>query len=309
MGDNVDYNALFGVEAGGAGENGQEAADPAESAENTEETEDTEEAAGEEEDQDACGEGDGSGEGGNGQKQSAEENAKYAAARRKAEAERDLAVQKAREETRAQMQAEFTETIKALGMVNPYTKAPIVDQAGLDAYRQRYDIEKKARFAKSAGMSEDEFQKFVENLPEVKEARAKAEAAEQAQKAVAAERAKAEIDRQIAEIREMDPSITSFDDLPKMENYPRFYELVKRGNTLTDAFRLVNLDKQTAQPREQDKQAALNQVAPKSHLDRTTTRGAGAVQIPADVMAQYRMFNPDATEAEIRAHWARQKKK
>ena len=306
MGDNVDYNALFGVEpestgdTQGEGGNEQSVAGADESRENEVEEEKAEEESGE------------SGESSQSEgkpAQSAEENAKYAAARRKAEAERDLAVQKAREEVRAEMQAKFEESIKALGMVNPYTKQPIVDQAGLDEYRQKFEIEKKSKFAKRAGMNDTEFQQFVEDLPEVKEAKAKAEAAEQAQKAVAAERAKAEIDRQIAEIREMDPSITSLNDLPKMANYKQFYELVKRGNTLTDAFRLANFDRLTSRGAEQAKQAALNQVNSKSHLDRTTTRGAGAVTVPADVIAEYKALNPSATNAEIQAHWAKYLKK
>ncbi len=306
MGDNVDYNALFGVETSGesAGENDQQPAEADESseaeAEKPADAENEEETAGEDGEKTTQGAEN---------VQSAEENSKYAAARRKAEAERDLAVQKAREETRAQMQAELAETIKALGMVNPYTKQPIVDKAGLDEYKQRFEIEKKARFAKKAGMDDTEFQKFVDDLPEVKEARAKAAQAEEAQKAVAAERAKQEIDRQLAEIREMDPAIASLEDLQKMPNYQQFYDLVKRGNTLTDAYRLANFEKLTAQQSQQAKQAALNQVNSKSHLDRTVTRGAGAVQVPADVVAEYRAFNPDATMDEIRAHWAKYQKK
>ena len=306
MGDNIDYNALFGVETEGAGENVQEAAETAESIDKETEADDTAEENDDQETEAQNGEA--AGEGKESGVQSSEENAKYAAARRKAEAERDLAVQKAREEVRAQMQEELTESIKALGLINPYTKKPITNQAELNEYRQRFDIEKKSRFAKKAGMNEEEFDAFVSDLPEVKEAREKAKQAEEAQKAVAAERAKQEIDRQLAEIREMDPSIQSINDLTKMENYQRFYDLVKRGNTLTDAFRLANMDRQTAQVRGQAQQAALNKVASKSHLDRTTTRGAGAVQVPADVMAQYRFFNPDATEAEIRQHWAKNHK-
>lgn len=307
MGDNVDYNALFGLGEGGesAGENGQETAETAESAE--EDTETAEETGTEEE---AAGE-DGKNEEAEGGKavQSAEENSRYAAARRKAEAERDLAVQKARDEVRAEMQAELTETIKALGLKNPYTKQPIVDKAGLDEYRQRFEVERKARFAKQAGMDTDEFEEFINDLPEVKEARAKAAQAEEAQKAVRAEQAKAEIERQMAEISAIDPEMKTLDDLRKMENYDRFYDLVKRGNTLTDAYKLVNMDRLTSGATAAAKQAALNQAASKSHLDRTTTRGAGAVTVPADIAAQYRAFNPDATEAEIRAHWAKYQKK
>lgn len=298
--DNVDYNAVFGVEAGtDAGENDQQAAEADESA-NTDEVEETEEEEAE------TGEGS-EGEGNPGQKtsQSPEENSKYAAARRKAEAERDAAVQKAVTEATEKLRAEFEGTIKKLGMVNPYTKQPIVTAKDLDEYQQRFDIEKKAKVAKQAGMSEEEFQKFVENLPEVRSAKEKEAQAEAAQRAMAEKEAKVEIDRQLGEIRELDPTIGSLEDLKKMENYKEFYAKVMRGYTLTDAFRLVNAGRLQEQDRETAKQAALNNVASKSHLDRTTTRGAGAVTVPADVMAQYRMFDPDATDEEIRKHWAK----
>ena len=310
MDKSIDYGALFGLEgteAEGAGENEQTAAESAVT-EDTTDAEGTEEET-EEETADASGDAGEGGQSTGGKAQTPEENSRYAAARRKAEAERDLAVQKAREETREEMRRELEESIRALGLQNPYTKEPIVDKAGLDAYKTQYDLDRQSRFAKKAGMNDDEFKAFVSNLPEVKEAREKAQQAEEAQRAVAAERAKAEIERQLGEIRELDPSITSLEDLKKIENYDRFYELVKRGNTLTDAFKLVNMDRLTAKTSEAAKQAALNQVASKAHLDRTVTRGAGSVAVPADVIAEYRAFNPDATDAEIRAHWAKYQKK
>ena len=310
MGDSVDYGALFGVTADtGAGANEQGSADPAgskndaaaepaaEGTEGTEESEKTEEQVGSED----GGEGKPAG-------QSAEENSRYAAARRKAEAERDLAVQKAREEVRIEMQKQLDESIAKIGMQNPYTKKPIVSMADLAEYQQKLDVDKKSRIAKRAGMTEGEFDKYVEELPVVKSAKEQMARAEEAQKAAAAKEAEAEINRQIAEIGEMDPSIKSIDDLRKMTNYQDFYALVKRGNTLTDAYKLVNFERLTSSSAAQAKQAALNQVASKAHLDRTVTRGAGAVQVPADVIAEYRMFNPDATDAEIRAHWAKYKK-
>ena len=306
MGDNVDYNALFGVEPEGAGENDQQ---PAE-ADGSEKTETKAEETAEDTEEETAG-GDGQGKEADGAKQvqSAEENSRYAAARRKAEAERDLAVQKAREETRAQMQAELKEQFSKLKFTNPYTKKPIEDLEGFNEYAQQYEVDRQARFAKKAGMTDTEFKEYVENLPVVKEARAKAEKAEAAQQAVREEQAKAEIEKQLGEIREMDPSINSLADLPKMENYKRFYDLVKRGNTLTDAYRLANFDKLTSKQTEQAKQAALNQVKSKSHLTQTITRGAGAVTVPADIIAAYREFNPDASMEEIRAHWASYQKK
>ena len=303
----VDYNALFevGEAAGeGAGEKGQQDAGAASADDKQAQDPELDQEETEEQAENAV---DGEGESGKGA-QSPEENSRYAAARRKAEAERDLAVQKAREEVRVEMQKKLDESIAALGLQNPYTKQPITTQAELDEYKQKLDVDKKSRIAKKAGMTEGEFDKYVEELPVVKSAREQMARAEEAQKAAAAKEAEAEINRQIAEIGEMDASIKSLDDLRKMENYKDFYALVKRGNTLVDAYKLVNFDRLTSSSAAVAKQAALNQVASKSHLDRTVTRGAGAVTVPADVIAEYRMFNPDASDSEIRAHWAKYKK-
>lgn len=238
-------------------------------------------------------------------KQGDEENARYAAARRKAERERDEAIAAAR----AEMQREMDETFAKSGMVNPYTKKPITSKAEYDEYRARYDEEQASRVRRKSGMSDDEFNKFIDNLPQVREARQKAEEAERAQAEAREQAARARVDEQIREIGAMDPGIKSIDDLTKMDNYEHFYELVKRGNTLTDAYRLANFDRLVGQTAAAGRQAAINAAAGKAHMGRTSSRGQGAVAVPADVVEQYRVFLPDATDAEIQAHYSRYHKK
>ena len=43
----------------------------------------------------------------------------------------------------------------------------------------------------------------------------------------------------------------------------------------------------------------------KNHLIKTGTRGSGAVTVPPEIKEQYRLFNPDATDAEIQAHYSK----
>ena len=48
----------------------------------------------------------------------------------------------------------------------------------------------------------------------------------------------------------------------------------------------------------------------KDHLQATgNARGAGAVSVPKDEMAMYRLLNPNATEAQIQAHYNKHKPK
>lgn len=308
----IDYGALFGIDATGAeeqgvadpaadtaaqGENEQDVADPAE--QNTESTP---------ADGDATGGNDSSEEEGEAG-QNAEQNAKFAAARRKAEAERDAAVEKAKAEAQAEAARVINDAFKNSGLVNPYTKQPITSKEEYDAYRQRYEAERKKAMMRKSGMSDADFDAFVQNLPEVREAREAKEQAEQAKREAQQAAAKVKVDEQLKEIGALDPSIRSMEDLAKMPTYAKFYELVKKGNTLTDAFKLANYDALTKGAAAGARQAALNAAQGKQHMGQTQTRGAGAVSVPAEVMEQYRAFNPDATEAEIRAHYAKSHKK
>ena len=174
---------------------------------------------------------------------------------------------------------------------------------------ERYDEERKAQVVKKSGMSDEEFSKFVSELPEVKAARQAQEAAQAAARQAQEQQAQARIDEQLKEISALDPSITKLEDLQGMKNYSQFYELVKRGNTLVDAFKLANYDTLTRNTAAAARQAATNAARGKEHLTQTATRGAGAVSVPNDVRETYRTFNPDATDAEIQQHYNKYVKK
>ena len=308
----IDYGALFGIDATGAEE--QDVADPA--ADTTAQGENEQDVAAPAEQNTENTPADGAAEGGNDSSeeegeagQNAEQNAKFAAARRKAEAERDAAVEKAKAEAQAEAARVINEAFKNSGLVNPYTKQPITSKEEYDAYRQRYEAERKKAMMRKSGMSDADFDAFVQNLPEVREAREAKEQAEQAKREAQQAAAKVKVDEQLKEIGALDPSIRSMEDLAKMPTYAKFYERVKKGNTLTDAFKLANYDALTKGAAAGARQAALNAAQGKQHVGQTQTRGAGAVSVPAEVMEQYHAFNPDATEAEIRAHYAKNHKK
>ena len=112
------------------------------------------------------------------------------------------------------------------------------------------------------------------------------------------------VDEQLKEIGKLNPNIRELKDLAAMETYPKFYELVKKGNTLVDAYRLANFEALTSSAA-----AALNNLQGKQHMGQTKERGAGAVSVPAEVKEMYRALNPGATDAEIQAHYNRSHKK
>ena len=306
-----DYCELFGVEP--EGENEQEPAEPAEGEKldsegandqepaepdteeenresNEEPGEETQEELEEDPEEDDA-------------EQTPQERARYAAIRRKAEAERDAAIKKAQEEAKAAAQKSVEEIFASAGLVNPYTKQPIKSQADFEEYRAKLEEDRKNRILKRTGWSEEDLKRFVESMPEVRMAKERAAAAEAAEQRAKEEQAKAKIEEQMKEIAALDPGYQKLEDLTKMENYQDFYALVKRGNSLVDAFKLAKYDKITRRIAAGAVQADRNAAAGKAHLSRTRQRGTGAVSVPPEIRAEYKAFMPDATDAEIAAHY------
>ena len=84
---------------------------------------------------------------------------------------------------------------------------------------------------------------------------------------------------------------------------------MKRGNSFLDAYRLVNFDRLTAARAEAAKRQALNNARGKGPSDgRTDPPGYRRRTVPKDEMEAFKLFNPDATEAEITAWYNKHKK-
>ena len=313
MKDDIDYGALFGVDEGG---NGQEVADPAlttdDGAQGEEEQEVAAPAEGEEDTADTGDGGDeNNGEGAADESvvQDPKERARFAAARRKAEAERDAAVKKAKEEAAVELQRAVDEAFALTGITNPYTGQPIRSKAEYEAYRTQAAEDRRDKLLRKSGMTEAEYKEFVDDLPEVKAARAAKEQADAAAQTAREAAARQKVDEQLTEIAKFDPSVKTLADLAKTENYPKVYEMVKKGYDLADAYKLANFDAVRQSTAEVTRQAAMNAAAGKGHLSGTSSRGVGTVSVPADVKEMYRMFDPDATDAEIQKHYNRYAKK
>lgn len=232
-----------------------------------------------------------------------EEDAKYAAARRKAERERDEAIARARQDAQESAQRAIDAAFKNSGMVNPYTGQSITTKAEYDEYLNRFQQEQQTNLQKKAGLTPEQFNQFVNTLPQVRKAREAQAQAELATRQAREAQAKANVERQLKEISALDPTIKELKDLTKMPNYRQFYDLVKRGNTFVDAYRLANFDALTKKAVEASRKTAAKAAASKEHLIATTARGSGSVSVPEDVKAEYRLFNPEMTDTEIEKHY------
>lgn len=236
--------------------------------------------------------------------QSAEENAKYAAARREAERERDAVIAK----MKAEHDAELDKSISALGLENPYTGKPVTNRAELEAYKKQHSEETRKQMqerAEEAGLSEEEIQNLVKSHPDyqqamqiVSEAKAAKEAAEQV-------KAKNTLDAAMKEVHELDPSISSFEDLRQHESWSEVENRVRRGYTFADAFYFANRNAIEQRKMAAFEQQIRNSMNGKGHLDSSSPKGDGGVTVPSDVIRDLKAWDPSMTDDEIRSWYAK----
>lgn len=313
MGAEIDYAALFGMDTAGAQE--PETADPAsQEAATGEQAQEPAAPAVDAPDQmpeqlpqeqpPAAPQADPEGKP-EGSTQSPEERAKYAAARRKAESQRDEAIRQAREQAMADARAYMNRVLAGSGLTNPYTKEPIRTVAEYEAFDKQRQKELQDNFIRSNGLTQTQYQEFVNSLPEVQTARTIQAQAEQELQTAKEQQARIKLDEQVKKIQGFDPTVKDLESLVQDPSYPEVYKLVQQGYALDHAYKLVHFDQLMGQGTAAAQQQARNAAAGKAHLTATKSRGAGAATVPADVMKLYKTMMPGATEEEIRRHYAR----
>lgn len=294
----MDYEELFGLEPEDTSETEEDTADVAADENGAEDDDGELEDANSESAEDAEG---GEDEGG----QTPEENAAYAAARRKAEAAAAAEVARVREEAAREKERAVAEVYRKMGLLNPHTGKPITNETEYEEYVASQAEQQKREFLSQSGMSEEEYHAFVAGLPEVAAARRKEAESAAILERIRQEEAEARLTAELSEIAKIDSSIKSVEDLAGAENYETFYALVQKGYSMVDAYKLANFEKLSGKAAAAERQRALTLAASKDHLKSTRARGEGAAVVPADVRAMYQALNKGATEAEIRAHYNR----
>lgn len=240
-------------------------------------------------------------------KQDRDTNAKFAAARRRAEAEsrsrEAAAVKTARE-------AAVTETLKAIAAKNPYTGKLIETAQDLEAFRAAQAEKTKQQFMRSSGQSEEQYRQTVSALPEVRtaqdeltRAKERADAAEAKLREADEERFKTSLEDEVRRIAQTGEAVESLADIAKLEKYPEMREKIRRGYTLEDAYLSVYRDEIEARKQEKRNERAALSAASKSHMTRTKSKGNAMASVPSDVIAEYRTLMPGMSDADIAKHY------
>ena len=225
--------------------------------------------------------------------QTPEERARQAEGRRIREREA-----RARQEERERINA----TIKGLGIVYPqgHEKAgqAITTVDELEAYEREQSDDRLARGNGNAG--------DVRRI--VREEMDRASAPEKAAQPAPTD---PRIEAELAQIKALDPDTNGDLDIIMAGPYgAKFADYVQNKHlSFIEAYKLAAEDKINQLRAGQATEAARVRAASKDHLSSTKTQGTGAAPVPHDVAADYRVFFPEASEAEIQKMYTADQKR
>lgn len=228
--------------------------------------------------------------------QDAEINRRNAAARRRAEQERRYADMQAEADRRVR-DAERNAVIAATGgKANPYTGKLIESVEELNAFNAAFAADNSRQKLQQAGIDPKDLEAIINQHPAVRQA----QAADAANRQQMRQRL---IEKDIADIGKIDPSIKSLEDLMDSPAGADTEKLVKqRGLSYLEAYKLVTFDRVSNARVAAQEKANAEKAGGKSHLDSTAQKTPDVVSVPSETMQMYR--NAGFTEKEAREKYA-----
>lgn len=220
--------------------------------------------------------------------QTAEENARYAAIRRRAE-----------EDARRKYDTEINtlnQQVAAMcrGITHPLTGQPITNVRDyMDALQIQQRQASEAELQEK-GIDPALIDRMVASNPTVMQAQRVIEQAQMTE-------AETQIQKDVAELGKYDPNIKSVADLATLPNFSEIIDRVSQGLSLVEAYKMVNFDNFMQHTNEAARQQAINQMRGKSHLPSQSTGVAtdnDEVEVPAEIMASWK--SEGKTEKQIR---------
>lgn len=223
--------------------------------------------------------------------QTAEENARYAAARRRAEQEiknRD---------------AEFARRFK--DYQNPITHKPILSERDYFEALDAQETLKRNEELRSKGVDPQMFEEMVSrqvaNNPAVLQAQEVMTAFQHAQ-------AQSTMENDLKAIQKLNPDIKSADDLVKDPSFGAVLGYFNNGLPMPEAYKLANFDKLLANNNASVKQKTINNMKGTQHLNPTdglSSGEGGGVDIPADELNAWKKAFPEASMKELKEKYNR----
>lgn len=212
------------------------------------------------------------------EEQSKEENARFASIRRQAEAD-------------AQRKMDMQVARLCEGITHPVTGQPIRTFAEYeDAIHAQTRLQAE-QVLQENNVDTSVLDSYINNNPIILQAQQILAENQQIQ----SERM---IRKDIEEISQLDPSISTLQDMANLPTWNAILEKVQQGASLVDAYKLTNYNELMNRNIAGAKQAAINQARGKAHLESTESLGTSDndIDVPQEIIAQF----PDKSMKEIK---------
>ncbi len=225
------------------------------------------------------------------EQQTPEQNAQYAAIRRRAEYDAQVKYQN----EQARLDNMYAEKFR--GLNNPETGAPIRGAADyFEALAAQERMQAKEEM-QNAGIDPSLLDRAIANSPLIRQA-----------EAAIAQNTQRESQRMVEEdmqkIIAFDPQVSNEQDIVSQDNFTEVVHYCEThpGMRLADAYKLVNFDRLSSNRAKAAEQGAINQARSKNHL--STPSGISSddktVDIPQNQLELWRDFFPDKSPKELR---------
>ena len=215
----------------------------------------------------------------------------------------DEALRKEREETQARLGKFFAQA----KIKNPHADGALItslEQA--EAWAESDRLAKVSQNLKKGQLNAEDLQTLIEESPVVKQLQQENAQARQQLQQQEGQQFQKTVEMELAQIRKINPAITSLTDILQMDTGKKFAELVQHhGLGYLDAYKFANMDTMVAQAGAVAAAGARNLSAGKDHMTATKPRGEGALEVPADVKENYRALMPGITDEEIQKEYQR----
>lgn len=232
--------------------------------------------------------------------QTPDERRAHAAARRRAE--QQAAVDAALKAQSEKMAAEWKAFFESAGLKNTITGEPITTKEQFDEWSKSFKQQKLESDLKAGKLTQESLNEAISENPVVKQAAEIVAAHEREQAAAEQEKMQRAIDEQIKKIHALEPDVNGVEDLLKLPESEEFYARVKSGMSFYDAYLISTRERREKALAEAARAQALTGQRGKDHLTgAAASRGAGGKAVTSEELARFRVFNPTATDEEIRA--------
>jgi hypothetical protein len=187
---------------------------------------------------------------------------------------------------------------KFQGLTNPETGAPIRGAADyFEALAAQERLQTREEMSQ-AGLDPSLLDRAIASSPLIKQAQAAIQQNNQVQ-------SQRMIEEDMRNIVAFDPSVSSEQDIVSQPNFAEVVNYCEThpGMRLSDAYKLVNFDRLSANRARSAEQKTINQAKSKNHLSSPSGLASedNTVDIPVDQLELWKDFFPDKSPKEIRA--------